>query len=63
MEKFWVVIRDRTETYISKRHASEDEAKAEAERLCKKENARFIVLKVSAYVEPQEPPIVWHNAG
>ena len=62
MEKFWVVMRDKCESYVSKRHAGEAEAKAEAERLCKKENARFIVLEVSAYVEPQEPPVVWRNA-
>lgn len=60
MEKFWIVIKDIKETYTSKRHPSEEEAKAEAERLCKKENARFFVLEMVAYVEPQEPPVIWH---
>lgn len=63
MEKFWVVMRDKQDNYFRKRHASEAEAKAEAERLSKQECARFFVLEMIAYVEPQEPPVIWHNAG
>jgi hypothetical protein len=61
---FWIVIRNKeAASYISKRHPSEDTARAEAERLCKKENGRFHVLHTVAYVDPNEPPVTWHEVG
>jgi len=59
MEKFWVVLRDKAETYVHKRHSSLEEARAEAERLCRKENARFYVLAVVGLAQPCSQPIEW----
>ncbi len=61
MDKFWIVMRDKSETYVVKRHVTEEEAKAEAERLCRKENARFFILEVTAYVEPKDMPVAWQE--
>jgi hypothetical protein len=59
MKKFWIVMRDQDATRVMFRHASEEEAKAEAERLSKKEKARFFVLEVTAMVEPMDTPVEW----
>ena len=59
MENFWIVIRDKPETYVSKRHYSLAEARAEAERLCRKEAVRFYVLRVVGCAEPMRPPVQW----
>ena len=58
--QFWVVIRDKPESYVSKRHTSREAANAEAERLCRKEQATFFVLEMMAYIEPREVPVIWH---
>jgi hypothetical protein len=59
MDKFWVVLRDKVEAYVSKRHSSFEEARTEAERLSQKENARFYVLAVVGYATPSFPPVTW----
>lgn len=59
LENFWIVLRDKSETYVTKRYASLEEARAEAERLCKRESARFYVLHVVGCAEPKEPPVQW----
>ena len=60
---FWIVIRDTERAnLVCKRHFSEGEARVEAERLCKKENARFFLLHTVAYVDPNEPPVTWHES-
>ena len=63
MEKFWVVLRDKAETYVHKRHSSLEEARAEAERLTRKENARFYVLAVVGFTESYNPPVAWIKIG
>ena len=63
MEKFWMVMRDDYNNYSKNRHESEESAKNEAERLCKKEGCRFLVLRVVAYVEPKNPPVSWQTVG
>ena len=52
MEKFWVVVRDTDRTKVIKRHAKLPDAMGEAVRLCKKENASFIILEAVAVFEP-----------
>jgi hypothetical protein len=42
-------------------HDSLETAKAEAERLCRKERARFIVLKVVAMCDIGEMPVKWEE--
>jgi len=59
MNKFYVVMRDKVETHICKRHANLEDARAEAERLSRKEKAIFFVLEMVGYAEPQDPPIMW----
>ena len=59
--KFYMVMRDDCNNYSKKRHATEREARVEAQRLCIKENARFFVMTFIAYVEPESPPVKWHE--
>lgn len=39
--------------------ANLEDARAEAERLSRKEKAIFFVLEMVGYAEPQDPPIMW----
>ena len=60
MKKFWMVMRDQEQSYMSKRHETEAEAIIEAERLARKElGHRFFLMKAVsvAYVENQ--PVTW----
>lgn len=59
METFYIVLRNKHETYVSKRHASLDEARAEAERLCRKEADVFYVMAVAGCAQPSYPPVEW----
>ena len=59
MEQFYIILRDKKESYVTKRHTDRAEAMQEAERLSKKEGARFYVLKAFLYVEPARPPLEW----
>lgn len=61
MNKFWIVMKHAHETFVSYRHESLESAKTEAERLCKKENKRFIVLEAVGVVSPvsREVEITW----
>lgn len=45
----------------SKQHATFEEAKAEAERLAKKQRVVACVLKVVGVAEPAEPPVVFRE--
>lgn len=57
---WWVVVRDKPQMYTSRRHDTFEAAFSEAERLCKKEGAKFFVLKVIGMVEPGQ--VVWKDA-
>lgn len=59
MEKFWVVMRDKDQSYVSKRHPDMNSAQEEAMRLAKKENHRFFVLECMGAVQPSTPPVEW----
>lgn len=59
IKHFYMVMRDDHTNYTQKRHYLLREAQAEAERLCKKEGVRFIILKAIMYVEPKETPVIW----
>lgn len=52
----------RTYSY-SKWHDCFADAKAEAERLCKKEQVSFYVLKVVAKCKIDERPVVWEEVN
>jgi len=57
MDKFYFVVRDCHYTEVSKRHETETEALAEAERLCKKERKPFIVLEAKINVSLETPVV------
>jgi hypothetical protein len=63
MYKFWVVMRDKPESYISKRHPTMEAAEQEAERLCRKEQVAFYILQVIEAVEPVKSPLKWTTSG
>lgn len=58
---FYIVLRDINKPNATKRHSSLEEAKKEAERLSRKEKARFYVctVTVDGYTEPEEIPVKW----
>jgi hypothetical protein len=58
---FYIVLRDLNKPNATKRHATFEEAKKEAERLSRKEKARFYVctVTVDGYTEPEETPVKW----
>ncbi len=60
MERFWFVMRDVEQSFVGKRHPTLNAAKAQAERLCEKENIRFLVLEFTCYVEPRKPVLDWY---
>lgn len=54
---FYVVMRDRADTHITKRHATQGEAQREADRLCRKEGGRFFVLRATLSIERPDWPL------
>ena len=63
MDPFYIVMCDTAQTSISTRHVIEDDARDEAERLCKKTGKCFIVLKAVACVQVAELPVKWVAAS
>ena len=55
---FWIVIADKNQTAVTKRHADERSARDEAERLVRKEGRPFFVARVMYRFEPQVAPVV-----
>jgi hypothetical protein len=57
----YAVVRDDINKKFTKFHDTLEEAKIEAERLCKQEQVPFIILEVvgSVYIKEPEPPIEW----
>jgi len=58
----YAVVRDDINKKFTKFHDTFDEAKLEAERLCKQEQVPFIILEVvgNVYIKNPEPPIEWN---
>lgn len=55
---FWIVLADASQTAVTKRHADEQSARDEAERLVRKEGRPFFVAKALYCFEPQAAPVV-----
>lgn len=47
--------------YFTKFHDTLEEAKAETERLCRKERTTFLVLKVVGECHVEETPVKWEE--
>ena len=58
----YAIVRDDINKKFTKFHDTFEEAKTEAERLCKQEQTPFIILEVvgSVYIKNPEPPIEWN---
>lgn len=63
METFYIVLRADTPSAPSVRHATESDARAEAERLCQKTGKPFFVLQAIAKVEIAQFPVKWVDVG
>ena len=59
MKKFWMVLKDGSNHFSVKRHDTQVEACAEAERLARKESAMFFVMEAIGSVISTERPVVW----
>jgi hypothetical protein len=59
VEKFWVVLRENCQNSgRPKKHATQELAKSEAERLSKKEGATFVWMGVEGAFVQTQPPVV-----
>jgi hypothetical protein len=61
METFYVVMRADAASTVNVRHATETEAREEAERLCQKMGKPFVMLQAIACVEIAQFRIRWKN--
>jgi len=57
----YIICRDKLPTQVTVTHGSLDAAKAEAERLARKQNDRFMVFELIGVVGPTQPP--WPGRG
>ena len=55
----YIICRDKLPTQVTVTHGSLDAAKAEAERLARKQNDRFMVFELIGVVGPTQPPVAW----
>jgi len=55
----YIICRDKLPTQVTVTHGSLDAAKAEAERLARKQNDRFMVFELIGVVGPAQPPLAW----
>jgi hypothetical protein len=55
----YIICRDKLPTQVTVTHGSLDAAKAEAERLARKQNDRFMVFELIGVVGPMQPPLAW----
>jgi len=55
----YIICRDKLPTQVTVTHGSLDAAKAEAERLARKQNDRFMVFELIGVVGPAQPPVAW----
>jgi hypothetical protein len=56
-KKFWAVWKENGGGAPQKRHASIEDAKQEAARLARQEQARYFVLEVVGIVAPVQVPV------
>jgi hypothetical protein len=57
---FWIVLReDGTTGRFLVKHQTEQEAREECERLAKKEQCAFYVLRTIGCAAPVSPPVEW----
>ncbi len=61
METAFIVVRIGATTNVTKIHPTMESAKAEAERLCRKERAEFAIFRAIAYVKPSDIPVKWEE--
>lgn len=61
MEERYAVVRENVEFRFTKWHDTLEQAKAEAERLCRKERSVFVVLKMVACCSVEEIPVTWRE--
>lgn len=59
MKSRYAVVRSAIEFKFTKWHETYNEAKAEAERLCRKERMPFTILKEMAFCYTEEIPVNW----
>ena len=64
MDAFFLVVRENADnesfsTNSKVKHATFEEAKKEAERLCEKESKRFFIFESVGYTEQAKPPVVY----
>ena len=59
MNAGYIVCRDRMPLTASHIHVTLDHARAEAERLCRKEQAKFLILAVIGEITIAETPVTW----
>ena len=60
METFFMIMKDQAQSYVSKRHQGEVNARLEAEQLARKEvGSRFFLMKAVACVSVETPPVTW----
>ena len=55
----YIICRDKLPTQVTVTHGSLDAAKAEAERLARKQSDRFMVFELIGVVAPAQPPLAW----
>ncbi len=61
MSKFWMVYGPFSNGSPTKQHETIESAQAEAERLSRKHNDRFVVLEAIKAVTPSGPPVSWEE--
>ena len=61
MNKFWIVMKEGLGSRVTCMHPTIQDAETEASRLCRKENAVFVVLEAVEFVSPAEVPVTWEN--
>jgi hypothetical protein len=64
VQGFWAVVKDAPTTSFGRRYPTLEAARAEAERLARKERfATFLVLRAVGAAGPVSPEIEWRDAA
>jgi hypothetical protein len=62
MNKFWVVMQDKSQMQAHVRHDSVESAQREAKRLCQENNKEFFVFECLGAMKPTSPSVEWGKA-
>jgi hypothetical protein len=62
MDKFWVVMQDKSQMQAHFRHSNLESARQEAKRLCQENNREFFVFECLGVMKPTAPPVEWDEA-